>query len=77
MLDINRGQPDEVMRLVGRHFASLGDVPMAVLGIAFKPDTDDVRKSPAFPIIRARKAESGRVTAYDTILSRARSITRT
>lgn len=67
VLDINRGQPDEIMRLIGRHFASLADVPVAVLGIAFKPDTDDVRESPAFPIIRRLKAEGARLTAYDPV----------
>ena len=67
VLDINRGQPDEMMRLIGRHFASLMDVPVTVLGIAFKPDTDDVRESPAFPIIRKLKAQGARVTAYDPV----------
>jgi UDPglucose 6-dehydrogenase len=67
VLDINRGQTDEIMRLIGRHFASLLDVPVAVLGIAFKPDTDDVRESPAFPIIRTLKALGARLTAYDPV----------
>jgi UDPglucose 6-dehydrogenase len=67
VLDVNRGQSDEIMRLIGRHFASLVDVPVAVLGIAFKPDTDDVRESPALPIIRRLKAEGARVTAYDPV----------
>ncbi len=67
VLDINRGQADEIMRLIGRHFASLRDVPVAVLGIAFKPDTDDVRESPAFPIIRKLKAQGARLTAYDPV----------
>jgi UDPglucose 6-dehydrogenase len=67
VLDINRGQPEEVIRLIGRHFASLVDVPVSVLGIAFKPDTDDVRESPAFPIIRRLKAEGARLTAYDPV----------
>jgi UDPglucose 6-dehydrogenase len=67
VLDINRGQTGEVMRLIGRHFASLRDVPVAVLGIAFKPDTDDVRESPAFPIIRSLKAQGARVRAYDPV----------
>jgi UDPglucose 6-dehydrogenase/GDP-mannose 6-dehydrogenase len=67
VLDINRGQTDEMMRLIGRHFASLLDVPVAVLGIAFKPDTDDVRESPAFPIIRRLKAQGARLTAYDPV----------
>jgi UDPglucose 6-dehydrogenase len=67
VLDTNRAQTDEFMRLIGRHFASLLDVPVAVLGIAFKPDTDDVRESPAFPIIRRLKAQGARLTAYDPV----------
>jgi UDPglucose 6-dehydrogenase len=67
VLDINCGQPDEVMRLIGRRFSSLRDVQVAVLGIAFKPDTDDVRESPAFPIIRALKDQGARVAAYDPV----------
>lgn len=67
VLDVNRGQADEVLSLIGRHFDSLRDVSVAVLGIAFKPDTDDVRESPAFPIIRRLKERGARVTAYDPV----------
>ncbi|OAF19345.1 UDP-glucose dehydrogenase family protein [Bradyrhizobium neotropicale] len=67
VLDVNKGQIDEIMRLIRRHFASLQDVTVTILGIAFKPDTDDVRESPAFPIIRKLKMEGARVTAYDPI----------
>ena len=67
VLDINRGQSDEIMRLIDRHFVSLQDVPVALLGIAFKPDTDDVRESPAFSIIRSLKAQGARLTAYDPV----------
>lgn len=67
VLEVNRGQPAEVLRLIGRHFASLHEVRIAVLGIAFKPDTDDVRESPAFPIIRELKARGARPTVYDPV----------
>jgi len=67
VLDINRGQPDEMMRLIDRHFSSLDGVAVAVLGIAFKPETDDVRESPVFPIIRRLKEKGARVTAYDPV----------
>ena len=45
---------------------------VAVLGLAFKPDTDDVRESPAFPIVRALR-ERGRAASRRTIRSRART----
>lgn len=67
VLDVNKGQIDEIMRLIRRHFASLQGVTVTILGIAFKPDTDDVRESPAFPIIRKLKMEGARVTAYDPV----------
>jgi UDPglucose 6-dehydrogenase len=67
VLDINRGQIDEIMCLIRRHFASLQDVPITILGLAFKPDTDDVRESPAFAIIRKLKTEGAHLTAYDPI----------
>ena len=67
VLEVNRGQSDEVLRLIEQHVPSLQDVPVAVLGLAFKPDTDDVRESPAFPIIRKLKAKGARLVAYDPI----------
>jgi UDPglucose 6-dehydrogenase len=67
VLEINAGQPGEVLRLVHKHLPDLEGVRVAVLGIAFKPDTDDVRESPAFPIIRLLRQEGAVVSAYDPI----------
>ena len=44
---------------------------VAVLGLAFKPDTDDMRESPAFPIVRALVAEGADVRAYDPAVDSA------
>ena len=38
---------------------------MAVLGAAFKPDSDDVRDSPALDVAAAVQPEGGRVRVYD------------
>jgi UDPglucose 6-dehydrogenase/GDP-mannose 6-dehydrogenase len=67
VLDINHGQPDEMLRLIARHHDSLSGLRATVLGIAFKPDTDDIRESPAFPIIAKLKGGGARVTAYDPV----------
>lgn len=67
VLDINRSQPAEILRLIRRRIPSLRDVQVTVLGLAFKPDTDDVRESPSFPIIRVLRAEGARLTAFDPV----------
>lgn len=38
---------------------------VAILGLAFKPDTDDVRETPAFPIIEALQKEGASVRVFD------------
>ncbi|HEU4928513.1 MAG TPA: nucleotide sugar dehydrogenase, partial [Candidatus Krumholzibacteria bacterium] len=67
VLDINRERPERVMESLRGHLDSLAGVAVTVLGLAFKPDTDDVRESPAFPIIDRLLKEGARVTAYDPV----------
>ncbi len=38
---------------------------IGVLGLSFKPETDDTRESPALAIVRALQARGARVQAYD------------
>ena len=38
---------------------------VALLGLSFKPDTDDIRESPALPILEGLMAEGAKVQAYD------------
>ena len=38
---------------------------VAILGLAFRPDTNDMRESPAIPILRALAIEGAHLTAYD------------
>lgn len=46
---------------------SLKGKSVAVLGLTFKPDTDDLRETPAFDIIRNLQAKGAKVRAYDPI----------
>jgi UDPglucose 6-dehydrogenase len=63
----NDEQPRQMLRLLGKHFSSLAGVKVAVLGLAFKPGTDDMRESPAIPIIRELRARRAVVSAYDPV----------
>jgi UDPglucose 6-dehydrogenase len=46
---------------------SVADKKIAVLGLAFKANTDDVRDSPALTIVPVLQREGARVTVYDPI----------
>jgi UDPglucose 6-dehydrogenase/GDP-mannose 6-dehydrogenase len=65
VLSVNEEQPRQVLARLRKHFPSLAGVRVAVLGLAFRPDTDDIRESPALPIIKALLSEGAQVQAYD------------
>lgn len=54
------GQPE-----AGEKSGRLAGVRVALLGLAYKQDIDDVRESPAFDIERLLRAEGAAVLAYD------------
>ncbi len=70
-LAINEEQPLKVVAILEKHVPELRDLPVAVLGLAFKPDTDDMRESPAIPIIRALVERGAQVRAYDPVANQA------
>jgi UDPglucose 6-dehydrogenase/GDP-mannose 6-dehydrogenase len=67
VLAVNAAQPGQIMRILERHFQTLPGLRVGVLGLAFKPDTDDVRESPAMPIIRMLLDTDVSVKAYDPV----------
>lgn len=70
VLDINRSQADVVVGLLQRHWPRLAGVRVAVLGLAFKPGTNDVRESPAFQIMRRLLDQGAVLTAHDPVANR-------
>jgi UDPglucose 6-dehydrogenase len=77
VLDINREQPTHTVAILKKHYPSLRGVRVAILGLAFKPDTDDMRESPAIPIVRQLAAEGAVLQAYDPVaMKEARRIFR-
>ncbi len=52
-------------KVTGYFGGSLAGKKIAVWGLAFKPNTDDVREAPAHVIVRALRAAGARVVAFD------------
>lgn len=67
VIDINVNQYKQVTGLLYKHFPNLTDVKVAILGLAFKPGTDDVRESPAIPVLKELLRSSAKVKAYDPV----------
>ena len=65
VMRINTEQRQRFMGKVRTALWTLRGKKLAVLGLAFKGETDDVRESPAIEIIRALVAEGAIVRAYD------------
>jgi UDPglucose 6-dehydrogenase/GDP-mannose 6-dehydrogenase len=64
---VNNEQPQQILRLLEKHFPSLEGVRIAILGLAFKPGTDDMRESPAIPIINHLLGQGAKISAYDPV----------
>jgi UDPglucose 6-dehydrogenase len=71
VMRINEKQPQQVMSLLNKRFTSLRGIRIAILGLAFKPGTDDIRESPAIPIVRELISEGAQINAYDPVARHA------
>jgi UDPglucose 6-dehydrogenase/GDP-mannose 6-dehydrogenase len=67
VIQVNARQPMEMIALLNKHFAILQGVKIGVLGLAFKPGTDDMRESPAIPIVQHLLELGAKVKAYDPV----------
>jgi UDPglucose 6-dehydrogenase len=56
-------------RVVDRFGGSLAGKRIALWGLAFKPDTDDIREAPALDVLRDLRAAGATVVGYDPIAS--------
>lgn len=65
VIHVNEKQPLKKINLIKKRGISLKDKKVAVLGLAFKPHTDDVRESRAVPIIEALLREGAVIYAHD------------
>jgi UDPglucose 6-dehydrogenase len=65
VMDINRNQRRKVVLRLRKSLGSLNEKVIGVLGLSFKPNTDDIREAPALEVIYLLKNEGAIVKAYD------------
>ncbi len=63
VIEVNARQRLLPVRALKQHLGSLEGCAIAVLGLTFKPDTDDIREAPATEIISLLRAEGAEVAA--------------
>ncbi len=62
---VNDAQPHFVVETVQRALGTLNGKKIAALGLAYKPDVDDLRESPATEVVRLLQAEGAVVKAWE------------
>jgi UDPglucose 6-dehydrogenase len=67
VLEVNENQILNMLQMVREKLGNLKGKTICVLGLAFKPDTDDVRNAPALEIIRLLIEKGAFVKAYDPL----------
>ncbi len=62
---VNDGQPDFVVEKIEEILGDIKGKRIAALGLAYKPDVDDLRESPAIDVVRLLSEAGAFVTAYE------------
>jgi UDPglucose 6-dehydrogenase len=65
VVSVNEARKTQMARKVIEAFGGVKDKTVAVLGLTFKPNTDDMRDAPSLVILPMLQAEGARVRAYD------------
>jgi UDPglucose 6-dehydrogenase len=66
-LEVNEKQPLAAVEMAKKALGDLKGKRIAVLGLAFKPDTDDIREAVSLRILTKLLEEGALITAYDPV----------
>jgi len=67
VLDINDSQPYQVIQILEQEIHDISNQIILVLGLAFKPGTDDVRESASIRVIKSFVEKRANIFAYDPV----------
>ena len=72
VIEVNELQKRRVVGKLEKHVGKLGGKTIALLGLAFKPNTDDMREAPSLVLASRLLAEGADVRAWDPIADASR-----
>jgi UDPglucose 6-dehydrogenase len=67
VVSVNKKQKSRMVEKIERHLKSLDGKQVGILGLSFKPETDDLREAPSIAIIKELLAKGAKVKVYDPI----------
>ncbi len=67
VLDINSERPNKMILLAESILSSLENKKISILGLTFKPETDDLRSSPALDAIKILLQKNANISVFDPI----------
>ena len=67
VVQVNTKQQHKLVKSAQSRLGSLRDKKVAILGLAFKPNTDDMREAASVTIIKELLGEGAEVTAFDPV----------
>jgi UDP-glucose 6-dehydrogenase len=67
VIEVNELQKRRVMSKLQKHLGTLVGTTVALLGLAFKPETDDMREASSLVLAARLQADGARVHAYDPV----------
>jgi hypothetical protein len=67
VIEVNELQKRRVISKLQKHLGSLVGKTVTLLGLAFKPDTDDMREASSLVLAGRLQADGARVRAYDPV----------
>jgi UDPglucose 6-dehydrogenase len=70
VIEVNELQKRRVIKKLEKHLGSLAGKRVALLGLAFKPDTDDMREASSLVLAARLEGEGAAVVAYDPVAER-------
>jgi len=67
VVEINRERAAHLVEMMRKAMGPLEDKTVAVLGLAFKPNTDDMREAKSLEVVRVLHAAGAQIRAYDPV----------